>query len=84
MKTLIASWLGGWLWIIPLLTLVGAIIYMVIAYKASKSGSQTQDLQKGVQYSDENIPIYKLGQFKFSVALFIVTGIILLLMYSDR
>lgn len=76
-------WLGGGLWIIPLLTFLGAIIFLVIAVKASKSGSTIQT-KEGIQSSDQNVPFYKTGQFIFSVILFAATIGILILMHSDK
>lgn len=42
------------------------------AYKASKSGSQKQDLNKGTQYSNENTPIWKLPKFWLGVAVWVI------------
>lgn len=77
--------LGGGLWIIPSLTLIGALIFLYQAYKASKSGSIVQpDSTKPAYESDENVPIYKVPRFYFAAALFIITVVIFLMMRSDR
>lgn len=76
-------WLGGGLWIIPLLTFIGGTIFLITAYKASRSGS-TQQTQTGIQSSDQNVPIYKIGQFKFAMALYAAVIGELILMYADR
>lgn len=81
--------LGGGLWVIPLVTLLGGLVFLYQSYKASKSGSVTHASsvtgRKASEYSDKNIPIHKTGgKFYFAVALFIATAVILLLMYSDK
>lgn len=78
------SWLGGGLVIIPLLTFAGGIIFLYQSYVASKSNSTRQDSSKGIIDNTGNVPIYKIGRFYFSVALFVATAVILLMMYSDR
>lgn len=81
-------WLGGGLWIIPLLTFAGSIIFLYQSYKASKSNSTTQvKAGDGSYYTKDNtgnVPIYKIGRFYFAVALFVATVVILLAMYSDK
>ena len=78
------SWLGGGLWIIPLLTFAGSMIFLYQAYKASKSNSTTQLGDGRTLDNTGNVPIYKVGRFYFSVALFVATIVILLVMYGDR
>lgn len=77
--------LGGGLWIIPVLLFAAAAYFAVIAVKKSKSGSHYQDPKTG-KYVDTpgGIPVTQIGQFWFAVG-FAAFGIIsLLLMYSDR
>ena len=78
--------LGGGLWIIPLLTLIGSLIFFYQSYKASKSVSvrHPNSAGKPAFVSDENVPIYKVGVFKFAVALLVATIVIFFMMYSDR
>lgn len=76
------------LWIIPCLTGGGALWFYYVAYRASKSGSKWQDKNApvGQQYkeSDENVPIYKIGQFWFGVILTIATIVITIAINSDK
>lgn len=79
--------LGGGLWIIPLLSFLGGSVFLYQSYRASKSGSEQQNSSvkgRGWQ-SDKNIPIHKTGgKFYFAVALYVATVVFLLVMYSDR
>lgn len=79
------SWLGGGLWIIPLITTIGTLWFGVLGYKSSKSGSGYNDQSTGKWVDTPgNIPFLKTGYGKFSVALGIATIVILILMFSDR
>lgn len=66
-------WQGG-LGILPVLTFVGAAIFGYQAYKGSKSGSNT----------GENVPIWKFGQFYFSIGLLIATIFIIWNVISNK
>lgn len=76
-------WADG-LWIIPTLTSIGAIIFGVAAYRGSKSNSTTR-IPGAPGQPDQiidntgNVPIYKFGQFWFSVALVVATIVIVLM-----
>lgn len=72
-------WLGGGLWIIPLLIFGGAIIFSVQTYLAWKSGAK-----KFGKDVSEKAKLYKIAQFKYAVALWVIGIIVLLMMYSDR
>lgn len=86
-------WSGG-LFILPLLTVIGAAIFGYQAYKAHNSGftQQVKDFNAegkliGVRTveGDEKIPYYKIGQFWFSVALVVATIIIVVkVAFLDR
>lgn len=78
------GWLGGGLWIIPLLTLGGAAVFGYLGYKSSKSGSTVQNRDGSITESKENVPFYKTGFGVFSILLVIATIVILIMMYSDR
>lgn len=79
------SWLGGGLWIIPLLTSAGAVIFAILGYKSSKSGSHYLDRSSGKWVDTPgNIPFQKTGYGKFAIALVIATIGILFWMYSER
>lgn len=82
MITLLSA-LGGGLFLIPLLTLAGAVVFGYQAYKASKSGSTITD-QFGTKESDENVPLWNIGQFWFSVALVVATIVITIMMIGDK
>jgi hypothetical protein len=85
-------WSEG-LWILPWLTGIGSAIFFYQAYKGSKSGSivKVPDPERpnvpGAtidQESDQNVPIYKFGQFYFGVVLLIVTVFIIWNTISNR
>ena len=77
-------WQGG-LWILPTLTAIGAGIFGYQAYKGSKSGSKIIDASGAITDKEGgNVPIYKFGQFWFSVGLTVATIIIILMVNSDK
>lgn len=57
-----------WTWLVPVIPGIGSIIFFSIAYAKSKSGSN-QQTPGGIVDSDKNVPIYKIGQFWFSMIL---------------
>jgi len=57
-----------WTWLVPLIPFIGSLIFGVIAFRKSKSGSN-QQTPGGILNSDKNVPIYKIGQFWFSMIL---------------
>ena len=61
---------SGGLWIIPLICLIGGIIFLMQAYAASKSDSTTQ-VGGTVLDNTGNVPFYKTGQFVFAIILFL-------------
>lgn len=74
---------GGGLWIIPLLTLIGFVIFLRLALKASHSGS-TQQTPGGIVESDQNVSIWKTGWIWFAIACALATIAIVCLMISDK
>jgi len=66
---------GKGLWLLPWITGVGGLLFMYMAYLSSKSNSTTTDASGRKEYTG-NVPIYKTGQFIFSVILLIVTIVI--------
>lgn len=83
------SFLGGFLWIAPLGTLVGAVLAFLKGWKNYKGGSERYidrgRLEKGEWVKDGvKIPLYKNGYIIFSFILVVATIGILLMMYSDR
>ena len=75
-------WQDG-LIIIPLLTGLGSLIFFYIAWLKSKSGSE-QQTPTGYKYSDKNVPLYKIGQFWYSVALAVATIVIIIMVNADK
>jgi hypothetical protein len=72
-------------WILPWVTGIGSAIFGYITYKAATSGSYSIDPVTGVRTDfDENVPFYKIGQFYFSVGLFIATVFIIWNTISNR
>jgi len=64
---------SGGLWLIDLLCIGGAIVFLYFALKASKSGSVTGGSSSNPtrQYSKENVPWYKTGQGVFAIILIV-------------
>lgn len=60
-------WAGG-LGIIPFVLGLGSAWFFSVAYRKSKSGSR-QQLPNGTVESDEDVKIYKIGEFWYGVAL---------------
>ncbi len=80
-------WADG-LWIVPTLTAIGSLIFGISAYRSSKSNSTT--LVPGPPGQPDkiidntgNVPIYKLGQFYFFVALAVATIVIIIMVNND-
>jgi hypothetical protein len=74
---------AGGLIIIPFITLLGALIFGYQAYKAHNSNSTTAN-KTGRYDNTGNVPYTSIGQFWFSVALFIATAVIIWAMYNDK
>lgn len=74
---LLESVWGKQLWMLPLLTIAGALIFLLKAYKASKSGSKVGQGNQTV-YSDKNIPIYKIPFFWYGAVLIVATLVIII------
>lgn len=79
---------GGGLFIIPILLLIGAGIFLYQTIKASKSNSTTQ-VDSGtpnvhVEDNTGNIPFYKIPQFIFVVILAIAAIVSVIMMISDK
>lgn len=83
------SFLGGGLIVVPLITLVGAVIFFLVAMKSRKGGSEKYvkdpDGLTGKWVKDGvKISLLKNGYFIFSMICVAATIGILLWMYSDR
>lgn len=76
-------WAGG-LIIIPVVMIVGAIIFFVQAYKASKSGATKQTLEGGTQSVPGNVSIFKVPRFWFAVALVVAAVIVAIMVNADK
>jgi len=63
-------------WLVPLFPFIGAVIFGIVAYRKSKSGSE-QQTPGGYKSYKANVPLYKIGQFWFSVVLLIATAVII-------
>jgi len=74
-------WAGG-VWIIPILLFSAAGFFLYIAIKKSKSGSE-QQTSRGIKSYDENVPVYKIGQFWFAIG-FIVAAIIVIIIQNGE
>jgi hypothetical protein len=82
---LLLSIFSGGLWVIDLLLLAGAAGFFRAAYKASKSGSVVGGSYTNPkrEYSDENMPIYKINLFWFSVAFVVAEVVTIFLRAAD-
>lgn len=77
-------WAGG-LWIIPVLTTIGAFIFFVNAFRASQSGSTKYNQSTGkTESSSENVPIYKSGFFWFGLACAVATIVIAFVVNAEK
>lgn len=66
-------WAEG-LWVLPLLTGLGAIWFWYVTLKAQKSGSNIIDVSgKITDREGGKMPLYQIGQFWFAVGLTIAT-----------
>ena len=74
----------GGLWLVPTLTALGAAIFGYQAYKGSKSGSNLIEAGATTPKEGGNVPIWKFGQFWFSVTLIVATLIILVAINGDK
>lgn len=71
------------MWVIPTMTGIGAVIFGVLAYKSSKSNSKWNP-NLGRTGDAGNVPIYKLGYFVFSMILVVATIIIIFMVTGDK
>lgn len=69
--------------ILTFFILGGSIFFGVLAYKAHNSGSTTFD-DYGVHESKQKVPYTQIGQFWFSVALFILWVGCMIGIYLDK
>lgn len=76
-------WQGG-LWVIPTLTLAGAAWFGYRTYVIHYGGSNIIEAGAVTDKEGGNIPIYQLGQFWYSVTLFVATLIIIFMVNSDK
>lgn len=75
-------WQGG-LFIIPLLTFVGSVIFFYQAWRSSKSNSK-QSSYTGTKDNTGNVSIFSMGRFWFGVGLLIATIAIIIMVNSDK
>lgn len=76
-------WQAG-LWVVPSLTIAGALIFGFLGYKDWKSGT-TQTLPDGkVVTSDKRLPLYKVPYLIYSACLIVATIAIVLLVNGDK
>lgn len=80
---LLAAFSGG-LFLIPLLLLAGASYSAYRGYRASKSGSFIQHPDGTRAESNINVPFYKTGGGVFSIILFAVLIVVIILMVNDK
>ncbi len=73
---------GGGLWIIPLLTLAGAVFFGIKTWRSSHSGSVTYHQDGSKTESDKNK--LNTGYLVFTVALVVATVVFIIWMYNER
>lgn len=74
-------------WLVPTLPAIGGVIFLFFAIKAHLSGSEQWQKVNGVDKlvpSDENVPIHKIGQFWFAVALFVASLVIIVVQNLEK
>lgn len=77
-------WSDG-LWILPWLTGIGAVIFLVSAIIGSKSGTEQQIRGTGTVYSDENEPFWTSPRcWWFCGILALATIVIIIAVVSSR
>jgi len=76
-------WQGG-LWILPILTTLGAAFFGYKAYKSSKGGSNVIEGGAITNKEGGNVPIWQLGYFYFAVGLLIATIVIVIMVNGDK
>ena len=77
------STFGGGLFIIPILTLLGAVLSFRKAYISHNSNS-TQSTKGGLIDNTGNVPYTQIGSFWFGVIFVASTIVIVLMMHLDR
>lgn len=60
---------------------VGILWYQ--AFKASRSGGAQQDLKRGTQYDNKNIPVYKQAKFLMGLGVIVLYIIAMIIVASD-
>lgn len=80
---LLSAFAGG-LWIIPLLTITGAIFFGYKGYRASRSGSTVQNRDGSTTESTVNVPFYKTGYGVFCIILVLATIAIIIIMNNEK
>jgi hypothetical protein len=76
-------WAGG-AFLVFWIPFIGSFVFLYFAYKASKSGSVQTTRERGREEFDKNIPIYKVGQFYFFVALQIFSWIVVIVQNVNK
>lgn len=78
-----SSGLGGGLWVIIVVALIGATIFTVMGYKASHSGSTQQIPDVGTVVTEENVSFFAtIGVL--GIILYVAAIVIFLAMRSER
>lgn len=75
---------GGGLFVIPLLFLLGIIVFTISGIRSSKSGSKQQVQGGKTIYSDKNIPWVKTWQAKFVGILVLALIAVIVWMINEK
>lgn len=76
-------WAEG-LWAIPLLLVLGGIWFLYLTIRASKSNSTQQIRGVGTIDNTGNVPIYKIGKFYISMALFVAAAVVIIIQNAEK
>lgn len=70
-------------WLIPVLGVLGGLVFIALAWKASKSNSTTQ-IPGGTANNTGNVPITKLAKFWGGVLLIVFAIVVIIYQNSQR
>lgn len=75
---------AGLAWLLLVVTFVPAAWFFSVAYRKSKSGSESNNREEGYQASEKNVKITSIGQFWYGVALTAVGIIIIIVQNASK
>jgi uncharacterized membrane protein YhdT len=77
------STFGGGLFVVPLLFIIGIVVWMIAAIRSSKSGTK-QQTPAGTVYTDKKTPFTKTWPFLFACILIVILIGVIYWMVQER